>query len=60
MVALSVLIVDDNARFRARARRLLEADGYTVVAEAADGASALAAAGDTGPTWCCSTSACRT
>jgi DNA-binding NarL/FixJ family response regulator len=41
---LAVLIVDDNARFRVRARRRLEADGYTVVAEAADGASALEAA----------------
>jgi DNA-binding NarL/FixJ family response regulator len=39
-----VLIVDDNARFRERARFTLEADGYTVVAEAEDGASALAAA----------------
>jgi len=38
------MIVDDNARFRLRARRRLEADGYTVVAEAADGASALEAA----------------
>jgi DNA-binding NarL/FixJ family response regulator len=37
----AVLIVDDNARFRVRARRWLEADGYAVVAEAADGASAL-------------------
>jgi DNA-binding NarL/FixJ family response regulator len=35
------MIVDDNARFRVRARRRLEADGYVVVAEAADGASAL-------------------
>jgi DNA-binding NarL/FixJ family response regulator len=43
-VPLEVLIVDDNARFRSRARRWLEADGYTVVAEAADGAAALAAA----------------
>jgi DNA-binding NarL/FixJ family response regulator len=40
----SLLIVDDNARFRVRARRWLEADGYDVVAEAADGASALEAA----------------
>ena len=40
----AVLIVDDNRRFRARARRRLEHDGWTVVAEAADGASALAAA----------------
>jgi DNA-binding NarL/FixJ family response regulator len=43
-MAVGVLIVDDNARFRERARRRLEADGYTVVAEAADGASALDAA----------------
>jgi DNA-binding NarL/FixJ family response regulator len=43
-MAIRVLIVDDNARFRTRARRRLEADGYTVVAEAADGASALEAA----------------
>ena len=40
----AVLIVDDNARFRERARRTLEADGYTVVGEADDGASALKAA----------------
>ena len=40
----AVLIVDDNARFRERARSTLEADGYTVVAEAEDGASALTAA----------------
>jgi DNA-binding NarL/FixJ family response regulator len=39
----TLLIVDDNARFRAHARRWLEADGYEVVAEAADGASAIEA-----------------
>ena len=39
-----VLIVDDHAPFRARARALLEADGYEVVGEAADGQSAVAAA----------------
>lgn len=39
----SVLIVDDHADFRSRAREVLEADGYEVVGEAADGASALAA-----------------
>jgi DNA-binding NarL/FixJ family response regulator len=38
-----VLIVDDHATFRATARRLLEAEGYEVVGEAADGASALEA-----------------
>jgi DNA-binding NarL/FixJ family response regulator len=41
---VALLIVDDNARFRDRARRRLEADGYLVVAEAEDGASALEAA----------------
>ena len=40
---VAVLIVDDNARFRVRARRRLEADGYVVVAEASDGESALEA-----------------
>jgi CheY-like chemotaxis protein len=39
----TVLIVDDHAGFRGFARRLLEAGGYTVVGEADDGASALAA-----------------
>lgn len=39
----SVLIVDDHASFRASARRLLESEGYEVVGEAADGASALEA-----------------
>jgi len=43
-VAASVLIVDDNARFRSRAKRWLEASGFAVVAEAADGRSALEAA----------------
>lgn len=39
----TVLIVDDHAGFRSLARRLLEAGGYTVVGEAHDGRSALAA-----------------
>jgi DNA-binding NarL/FixJ family response regulator len=39
----TVLIVDDHAGFRAAARALLEAAGFDVVGEAADGASALAA-----------------
>jgi len=39
----SVLIVDDHASFRATARQLLEAEGYEVVGEAADGASAIEA-----------------
>jgi DNA-binding NarL/FixJ family response regulator len=40
-VAVSVLIVDDHAWFRASARKLLELEGFEVVGEAADGASAL-------------------
>jgi DNA-binding NarL/FixJ family response regulator len=40
-VAVTVLIVDDHAAFRASARRLLELDGFDVVGEAADGAGAL-------------------
>ena len=39
-----VLVVDDHEGFRAVARALLEGDGLLVVAEAADGAEALAAA----------------
>jgi len=39
----TVLIVDDHAGFRGFARRLLEAGGYTVVGEAPDAASAIAA-----------------
>lgn len=40
---MRVLIVDDHPSFRASARSLLEAEGYEVVGEAADGAEALAA-----------------
>ena len=40
----TVLIVDDHPSFRATARVLLESEGYEVVGEAPDGASALAAA----------------
>lgn len=43
-VAATVLIVDDHAGFRSSARVLLEAEGFDVVGEATDGASALAAA----------------
>lgn len=45
----SVLIVDDHPGFRASARRMLEASGYAVVGEAADGAEAIAAAGELDP-----------
>jgi DNA-binding NarL/FixJ family response regulator len=44
-----VLIVDDHPSFRASARAVLEAEGFEVVGEAADGASALAAARALGP-----------
>jgi two-component system nitrate/nitrite response regulator NarL len=44
-----MLIVDDHAPFRRMARRLLEAGGFTVVGEAWDGASALAAVAALGP-----------
>ncbi|HEY1356909.1 MAG TPA: response regulator transcription factor [Thermoleophilaceae bacterium] len=37
----TVLVVDDHPGFRRCARRLLEAHGYQVVGEAADGATAL-------------------
>jgi DNA-binding NarL/FixJ family response regulator len=43
-VATTVLIVDDHAEFRAFARTLLQAEGFEVVGEVPDGASALAAA----------------
>jgi DNA-binding NarL/FixJ family response regulator len=46
---VSVLIVDDHAGFRAHARRLLEYEGYRVVGEAADSASALEAARELKP-----------
>src|SRR5262245_47863109 len=48
-MAWTVLIVDDHAGFRRFARRLLEADGFTVVGEAEDGASALSAVADQRP-----------
>ena len=38
----TVVIVDDHEEFRAAARAWLEADGFQVVGEAADGESALA------------------
>jgi len=40
-VARSVLIVDDHDGFRAFARALLESEGFEIVGEAGDGASAL-------------------
>lgn len=43
-MGVRVLIVDDHASFRSIARRLLVADGFTVVGEAADGRDAISAA----------------
>jgi len=40
-MAWTVLIVDDHAGFRAGARALLEAEGFDVLGEAADGQSAV-------------------
>ena len=40
----TILIVDDNAGFRAQARALLEAEGFEVVGESEDGSSGLQAA----------------
>jgi two-component system, NarL family, nitrate/nitrite response regulator NarL len=39
------MIVDDHADFRSSARELLEAEGFEVVGEAADGESALVTIG---------------
>jgi DNA-binding NarL/FixJ family response regulator len=41
-VRKGILIVDDHAGFRAQARNVLEAEGFEVVGEAADGDAALA------------------
>ena len=41
---MKVLIVDDHPSFRASARRMLESEGFEVVAEAGTGAEALQAA----------------
>jgi DNA-binding NarL/FixJ family response regulator len=45
----TVLIVDDHHTFRSAARALLEAEGFAVVGEAADGAEAIAAVASLGP-----------
>lgn len=48
-MARSVLIVDDHDGFRAFARALLESEGFEIVGEAGDGASALQAVQRLGP-----------
>lgn len=48
-MSTSVLIVDDHPSFRASARRMLEASGYVVIGEAADGEAAVIAAGELSP-----------
>jgi two-component system response regulator EvgA len=40
----TILIVDDDPRFRVQARDVLAADGFVVIGEAVDGASGLEAA----------------
>ncbi|HEY2776437.1 MAG TPA: response regulator transcription factor [Gaiellaceae bacterium] len=46
-----VLVVDDHAGFRTCASALLQAEGFDVVGEAEDGASALARAAELTPDW---------
>lgn len=43
LLVTTVLIVDDHPSFRATARALLESEGFDVVGEAADGATAIEA-----------------
>ena len=45
----TILIVDDNMAFRSFARRLLDAEGFHVIGEAEDGASAIRAARELAP-----------
>ena len=49
MTPSTILVIDDHGGFRATARRLLERDGWTVVGEAVDGRSGLAAAAALAP-----------
>jgi DNA-binding NarL/FixJ family response regulator len=44
-----VLIVDDHPGFRAQARRLLEREGFRIVGEAGDCATAITAAAELAP-----------
>ena len=49
MTRPTILVVDDHGGFRATARRLLERDGWSVIGEAADGLTGLAAAASLAP-----------
>src|SRR5436853_312704 len=49
VVPRTVLVVDDHPSFRATARALLEAEGVSVVGEAADGAEAIVTTSDHEP-----------
>lgn len=48
-MAPAVLIVDDHAEFRTTARALLEAEGFEVLGDVADGTAAIAAASELRP-----------
>ena len=48
-MAHRVLIVDDHPGFRARARALLESEGFEVIGEAGDGATGVRRAAELGP-----------
>ncbi|MDX6325208.1 MAG: hypothetical protein QOK15_1562 [Nocardioidaceae bacterium] len=48
-MSMTALVVDDHAGFRTSARFLLEMEGFQVVGEAVDAASALVAAEDLRP-----------
>ena len=48
-VTTTVLIVDDHKAFRTSARQLLEAEGFVVVGEAANGRDALELTGELSP-----------
>lgn len=49
MTRPTILVIDDHGGFRATARRLLERDGWSVIGEAADGRTGLAAAASLAP-----------
>jgi DNA-binding NarL/FixJ family response regulator len=45
----TILLVDDHPSFRATARTMLEAEGFSVVGEAEDGSAALRSVGELHP-----------